>query len=533
MNPIVAHGRRLPARLALLAALMVIGGCGSGESPSSGQAAADGNSASSADAQVLRVPFLADMSVPDPDVFYDIEGNSVILSAYEGLLRYEPGSTEIVGSLAEDYEVSEDRRTYTFTLRDGVKFHSGAPMDAEAVKASLERRLDVDQAPAYMLKDVERISTPDDSTVVIRLKQVVNPFLHYLASSWGPKIIGPEAIEENAGNDFGQEWMQTHTDGTGPYELTGFDRGRQYTMTRNDEYWGEKANFETVLLKIVPDIGSQRLQISNGDLDVITHSFPASELESIEESGDLQVLREDSFLRLLLYVNTHKAPFDDPAVREGLRSTIDIEQLVSEGYAGTATASTGPYPPEILENQPELPYAPDPAKAKAAADSAATKEIVLGYSADESGVLRRVAELLQARLAEAGYQLTLREVQLPQVYGYVEDLESAPDLLLQTNTPDAAHPDTWARIVFESSGGLNFLGFSDKQVDAKLEQALTAPEARAQELYREVGQQVIDSNSIFFLGDLRDVMVAREDLTGIRHTPAYPWTLDLASLERK
>ncbi|CAA9464561.1 MAG: hypothetical protein AVDCRST_MAG38-584 [uncultured Solirubrobacteraceae bacterium] len=532
MNSTSRPGRAPAALLAMLAALLVLSGCGgTNESRAETSAATSGGGSEAGD--VLRIPFLADMSVPDPDVFYDIEGNAVILSAYEGLLRYAPGSTKIVGALAEDWKVSKDRRTYTFALRDGVEFHSGAPMDAQAVKASLQRRLDVDQAPAYMLKDVERISTPDDSTVVIRLKQVVNPFLHYMASSWGPKIIGPAAIEENAGEDFGQEWMQTHADGTGPYELTGFERGRQYTLTRNEGYWGEKARMKTVLAKIVPDVGTQRLQITNGDLDVITHAFPASELESLEAGSDLEVLRENSFLRLLLYVNTHKAPFDDPEVRRGLRSAIDIEQLVAEGYAGTATASTGPYPPEILSDQPELPYAPDPAAAKAAADRAASREIVLGYSADESGVLRRVSELLQAKLAAAGYQVTLREVQLPQVYGYVEDLPNAPDLLLQTNTPDAAHPDTWARIVFESSGGLNFLGHSDKQIDARLEQALTASERRADELYREVGERVLDSDSMFFLGDLRDVMVVRSDITGIEHTPAYPWTLDLAKLERR
>ena len=532
MNPSLLPGRTSAALLALLAALLVLSGCGGTNETPAGTGSTGGDGAA-AEADVLRIPFLADMSVPDPDVFYDIEGNAVILSAYEGLLRYAPDSTEIVGGLATDWKVSDDRKTFTFKLREGVKFHSGAAMDAQAVKASLQRRLDVDQAPAYMLKDVARISTPDDSTVIIRLKQVVNPFLHYMASSWGPKIIGPEAIEANAGEDFGQEWMQTHADGTGPYKLTGFERGRQYTLTRNDDYWGEKAKIKTVLAKIVPDVGTQRLQISNGDLDVITHGFPASELESLEAGGNLEVLRENSFLRLLLYVNTHKAPFEDPEVRRGLRSTIDIEQLVSEGYAGTATASTGPYPPEILSKQPELPYAPDDAQARAAAGKASSKAIVLGYSADESGVLRRVSELLQTRLSAAGYEVTLREVQLPQVYGYVEDLPNAPDLLLQTNTPDAAHPDTWARIVFESKGGLNFLGHSDKQVDARLEQALTASEAEAGQLYREVGERVIDSDSMFFLGDLRDVMVVRSDITGIEHTPAYPWTLDLAKLERR
>jgi peptide/nickel transport system substrate-binding protein len=504
---------------AIVAAALTLAGCGSTQKQSS-----------SASSDVLRIPYLADMSVPDPDVFYDIEGNSVILNQYEGLLKYAPGSTKIVGSLAKSWTVSPDRLTYTFKLQPGVTFHSGAAMTSSSVKAAFQRRLDVDQAPAYMLKPVKSMSTPDDQTFVIKLKRRVNPFEAYMASSWGPKVIGPAAIKEHAGKDFGQTYLRTKGDGTGPYKLTGFDRGRQYTLTRNDAYWGTKANFKTVLIKITPDIGTQRLELVNGDLDAIVKSFPASELASLPDS--LNVIKKDSNLRLLLYVNTNKAPFDDPAVRAGLRSTIDVDQYADEAYAGTATKSAGAYPEQILAGQPALPYAVDDAKAKAAAAKAKTKQITLAYTADESGVQRRVGELLQAKLKTAGYDVTLREVQLPDTYGYIKRLKSAPDLMLQTNTPDAAHPDTWARIVFYSTGGLNFFGFADKQVDKELDDALGAPEAAADKLYLDVGQRVIDSNAMFFLGNVKDVFVVQKDLTGVESVPAYPWTVSYPALKR-
>jgi peptide/nickel transport system substrate-binding protein len=504
----------------LLAAAVALAGCGSTAKKDSSTGSSD----------VLRIPYLADMSVPDPDVFYDIEGNSVILNQYEGLLRYAPSSTKIVGSLADSWTVSADRLTYTFKLHPGVTFHSGAPLTSSAVKAAFQRRLDVDQAPAYMLKPIKSMSTPDPLTFVVKLSSPVNPFLAYMASSWGPKIIGPAAIETNAGKDFGQTWLRTHGDGTGPYKLTGFARGRQYTLTRNDNYWGAKAHFKTVLIKITPDIGTQRLELQNGDLDAVLKSFPASELESLPDS--LVVQKKDSNLRLLLYVNPNKAPFDDPAVREGLRSTIDVDQLVDQAYAGTATKAAGAYPEALLADQPALPYAVDEPKAAAAAKKASTRKITLAYTSDESGVQRRVGELIQARLKTAGYDVTLREVQLPDTYGYIKHLKTAPDLMLQTNTPDAAHPDTWARIVFYSTGGLNFFGFSDKQVDAKLDAALDAPEAEATKLYQEVGQRVIDSNSMFFLGNVKDVFVLKKDLAGVQSVPEYPWTVTYAPLKR-
>lgn len=526
MRTPAARPRLLLAAAAALA--LAASGCGA-KTKDDGSATASGGSPA-AGSDVLNLPYLADMSVPDPDVFYDIEGNSVILSTYENLVKYAPDSTKIVPALAESFTESEDRLTYTFKLKSGVRFHSGAAMTSADVKASFERRAAVGQAPAYMVAPIKSMSTPDPLTFVVRLKSPVDPFLAYMASSWGPKVIGPAALKQHAGKDFGQSWMRTHEDGTGPFRLTAFDRGRQYTLTRNDAYAGPRPFFREVNLKITPDIGTQRLELQNGDLDAVLHSFPASELASLPSK--LEIKREDSFLRLLMYVNTNKAPFDDPAVRRGLRSALDIDQLVSQAYDDTATKSVGPYPAPLLSEQPALPYAPEPATAKAAIGKAKSRKVTLAYTADESGVQRRVSELLQSQLSAAGLDVTLKEVQLPQTYAYVKDLEHAPDLLLATNTPDAAHPDTWARILFQSAGGLNFLGYSDKTLDKALDDALPATGEAAAALYRRVGQQIVDSDSMFFLGDVKDVFVVTKGLTGLTHVPAYPWTVDYAALKR-
>jgi peptide/nickel transport system substrate-binding protein len=521
------HRHRLALALLVVTGL-ILAGCGAASTSSTSSTTASGASASTND--ILRIPYLADMSVPDPDIFYDIEGNSVILSSYEGLLTYAPASTKLIGALATSWTVSPDRLTYTFHIRAGVHFHDGSALTSEAVKRSFERRLAVGQAPAYMLKPVASMSTPTPLTLVVKLKHPVNPFLDYLASSWGPKIIGPEAIVKHAGGDEGQKWLQTHDDGTGPFRLTAFERGRQYVLTRSSDYWGAKPFFKEVLIKITPDIGTQQLELKNGGVDAILHSFPASELSSLPSS--VRVEEDKSFLRLLLYVNTQKPPFNDPAVRAALRATINIPQLVSEAYSGTATASTGAYPEGLLPSQPALNYTADATKAAAGVKGASTKNITLGYTADESGVQRRVGELLQADLEAAGWKVTVKEVQLPQVYGYINDLKAAPDLLLQTNTPDAANPDTWARIVFYSTGGLNFLGFHDATVDKHLDEAVSAEAAKATSLYQQVGQEVIDANEIFFLGDVKNVFVLNKSLSGVEQIPAYPWTISYGALKR-
>jgi peptide/nickel transport system substrate-binding protein len=514
--------------VALLVVLgLALAGCGAA-STNSASTSTSGGSANTSD--ILRIPYLADMSVPDPDIFYDIEGNSVILSSYEGLLTYAPSSTKLIGALATSWTVSPDRLTYTFKLRAGVHFHDGSMLSSEAIKKSFERRLAVNQAPSYMLKPVASMATPDPLTLVIKLKHPVDPFLSYLASSWGPKIIGPEAIVKHAGSDHGEKWLQTHDDGTGPFQLTAFERGRQYVLSRFAGYWGAKPFFKEVLLKITPDIGTQQLELKNGGVDGIMHSFPASELSSLP--SNVHAVEVPSFLRLLLYVNTNKPPFNDPAARAALKATINIPQLVSGAYSGTATASTGAYPSGLLPSQPALNYTPNATLAKEGAAKASTKSITIGFTADESGVQRRVGELLQSDLEGAGWQVTVKEVQLPQVYGYINNLKSAPDLLLQTNTPDAANPDTWARIVFYSTGGLNFFGYNNPSLDKRLDEAVSAPEAKANTLYSQVGQEVIDSNEIFFLGDVKNVFVLNNSLSGVEQVPAYPWTLNYAALKR-
>jgi peptide/nickel transport system substrate-binding protein len=512
--------------VALVAIAGAVAGCGSSSNSSSSSAPAAATSAS----DILRIPYLGDMSVPDPDIFYDIEGNSVILSAYEGLVTYAPNSSQIVPQLAVSWSQSPDRLTYTFHLRPGVHFHDGSPLTSQAVVASFKRRLAVNQAPAYMLKPVASMSTPDPLTLVLKLKHPVNPFLNYFASSWGPKIIGPEALKTHGGNNEGQTWLQTHDDGTGPYRLTSFERGHQYVLTRDEDWWGKKPYFREVLIKITPDISTQQLELENGSLDGIMHSFPAANLASLPSS--VHVLKYPAYLRLLLYVNTNKPPFNDAAVRATLRAAIDPSKLVAEAYSGTGTASAGPYPKELLPNQPPLPYAANPAVAAEGPKKAATKHITLAFTADESGIQRRVGEILQAALEAAGWTVTVKEVQLPQVYAYINNLSSAPDLLLQTNTPDAAHPDTWARILFFSTGGLNFLGFKDPKVDSLLEKAVSVPPEEATKIYQEVGQEVINQNPIFFLGDIDNVFVLNKSLTGVQQIPAYPWTVNYATLSR-
>ncbi len=145
------------------------------------------------------MPFLADMQVPDPDIMYEGEGVQVMESAYEGLVRYKPGTSEIIPGLAKSWTVSPDQLTYTFTLQPNVKFHDGTIADAAVVDARAStRRGKIAQGPAYMVAGVAKTEAPDPTTFVVTLKEPNNAFLHYLACPWQPFAVSPTAVAKNA-----------------------------------------------------------------------------------------------------------------------------------------------------------------------------------------------------------------------------------------------------------------------------------------------------------------------------------------------
>ncbi len=484
---------------------------------------------SAAGDDTLELAFFADIATADPDVFYDIEGLAVTHSVYQGLLRYADGSTELEGELAESWEVSEDGLTYTFTLRNNLTFSDGAPLDSEALQASFERRLAVEQGPSYMVAGIEQYETPDPQTFIVTLQQPDAAFVHYLASAWGPKAINPAVLEEHS-DDLAQQYLETNSAGSGPYVLKTFTRGTGYTLERNENYWGDEPYFSTVNIAITPDVSSQILALERGDLDVIAHGFPLSSLPTVQGNPDLNVEEFPSLGTTSLYLNQNKDALADVATREALMRAIDIPSLVEEVYGDSAEVPVNAYPAGLLD--PAMaPVDYGPGDTSALSGQGISLDIV--YSPDSSGVQRRLADLMRQRLAAVGVVAQPRQAELAEVFGYRDDVENAADIYVSTPAPDGAHPDTWGRIVWYTEGPLNFFNYSNPDVDAALDRGLDEvdPDAAA-EAYAEAGELATQDWSVVPIAYVNDVVIARADLADVEHVPAYPWTVDLAALSR-
>lgn len=516
--------------MALLAvAALALAACSSDSSDDSS------SGGSTSGGKTLRLAFVSDMQVPDPDIFYEVEGNVVVTASYEGLVRYKPNSTEIEGALAESWTVSPDGLTYTFKLRSGAKFYDGTPLEASAFVDSFKRRTDVNSAPAYMLADVVSATASDATTFVVKLKAVVSPFLDYLAAPYGPKAVNPKILKDKAGDDFAQSYLKDKTAGTGPYYLSKFEVGQTYELTRNENYWGPKPFYDKVDISIIPDMATQRLKLEGGEIDMILHGLPVADVTSFRSNAKFQVQEFPVLLKTVLAANPNKGAFKSTAVREGLRVVFDKAAIVKDVYTDQAKVSTQLYPVNVMPDGKATDLSTvDPTKLKAAVDAlpAGDRNVELGYSEDEGGTLPRLAEILATKLQAAGLKVTVRGLPIAQVFDLVNKPEAAPDLLLWNFNPDAAHPDTWARIFHYSDAALNFLKCNVAEADALMDKGLVElDKTKMLDLYGQAGDKVLASGCYVTIADTKELVVARKGITGFTHQLPTAYTVRVADLK--
>jgi peptide/nickel transport system substrate-binding protein len=520
--PLVPKSRRLVGAGALIAAAVLVTACVS-QSPTSAGPTPPGNPST------LRIAFSDDMGVPDPDTFYATEGLMVTNSVYEGLLRYADNSTKIVADVADLPSVSADRLTYTFHLRPHITFHDGTLLDSAAVAASFARRTAINQGPAYMLAQVKSVATPSPTTVVVTLKQPVGAFLDYLASPFGPKMTSPTAIKKHAvGGDEGQKWLATHDAGSGPYEISSFVPDQRYVLKRYAGYWGTKPHFPTVDISIQPSITIQELELEKGQLDMITHGLPTQDIASLAKRPGLTVHRYPTELKTMLFINSHSGAFTSARSRDALEQALDKSMLTQEVFGSAGTPSTQVYPAgELPASATTSATAYDPSVLKSLVPSLPTKTVDIGYDSTDPRN-QQMAEFVQIALQNVGLTASTRPIPIAQIFSLSTHLSQAPTILIQTTNPDAAHPDTWARIYMSSTGGANYLQCISPAVDKALDAGLSATTPAGVDAgYGQAGDLLVKGGCFIDISDVQDTIVTRSGLGGLYHVPSMPWGFDL------
>jgi peptide/nickel transport system substrate-binding protein len=489
----------------------------------------------------LRIAFGASMTTPDPAIFYENEGLNVIQALYEGLLQYAPNtpdnpttsSVKIDPLLATDYAVTNAGLTYTFHLRDGVKFHDGTAMDSAAVKASFERFTNVGGGPSYMLADVASYDTPDSRTFVVNLKQPVNPFLDFLASPYGPKVMSPTAVSAHDVNgDLAQEWIKTNSAGTGPYTIASWSSS-EYKLAAFASYWGDKPQFQNVNIKIISSFQTQQLQLQQGSLDILINGILPRDVQQLQSKG-LKTFVFDLPTLDTWWINTGKEPFSDPKLRKALAQALDRATIVDQVFQGTATLAKTLAPRTTLPTgadtfNPE--YNPQVLKDLVAQLPASQRSISIAY-ATQDPVNQQIADLVQVQLSQAGFDATARAVPVDELFTWPTKPELRSDLMIQNSIGDGASPYTWYSLFYAKSGGLNWLGADVcGEADQLSDQAYrTADPGAAAQAYVKADAAYAACGAFLPIADTKGIMAYRSNLTGLVHPYASQTSLLLGKV---
>ncbi len=393
--------------------------------------------------------------------------------------------------------------TYTFHLRDDVTFHDGTKMDAEAVRYSFQRSIDIADAPSYMVASIASMKVIDPTTLEITLKQPEDGFLDYFASPYGPKVVSPTLMEANKGEDNGQTYLQTHDAGTGPYTLAKIEDNVGYTIQAFAGYWGDKAYYQTVNYKIIPDTTSQLLQFEQGDIDLLSIGVGTNDLKRLAGDDKYQIDYRPATAKGYLMMNPNKGLTKDQDFRLALAKSLDRKSLVASVFGDLATVSTGFYPPGALAEG----GAPDPDRYDATAMPELLKAhpeykgqaITLAHGA--AAIDRQLAETVQIQLQAVGIEVTLKELTGTQAFDYVGKPLDAPELFLGSGTVDTAAPASFPQTYLLTKAPVNWLGMSVPEADADIDQG-----AAAHRRGRPHGAVRVSGQGVAGLGPSRDAV---------------------------
>jgi len=516
---------------ALTSAVLALSACGGGAQT------AEVSSTAPTD-RTLKLAFLDDPGQPpDPDVFYAGQGLVLQQNLYEGLLQYAPGTDtpEVQPALATEWTASPDGTEYTFTLREGVTFHDGTPFDSSAVKASFDRRAAVGQGPSYMVSGVASVEATSPTQVVVRLTQPDPAFLSYLASAYGPRMISPTALAENAGDDHAQTWLATHDAGTGPYTLTEASVGERYELEAFDGYWGEAPYFTTVQIPVLNDSSALQVQFNEGDVHAIMYGLGASASTSYAEAEGVSTHALPVLQTEQLYLNPHKGFLTTPENRTALLQAVDVDTIREQVFGGRSTPATGTFPANLLPEgtAPQtVEHDTGPLEDLVATLPEDQKALTIGFDASNDDD-QTVSSLLAAELGALGLTATVQGLTTSQIFGYVGgDPTEAPEVLITGAWPDSGEAFSWAHIIYDGAGGLNYLGCSDDALTAAIATASASSSVEDPAAWAPVGERAEETACWLNLAYRQDFMVGQDWLTGVEeaHVVTAPTSLQLARL---
>jgi peptide/nickel transport system substrate-binding protein len=461
----------------------------------------------------------------DPAFASDGETFRVARQIFEGLVGTKPGTADPAPLLAESWTQSPDGLSYTFQLKEGVKFSDGTDFNAEAVCANFERWynwtgiLQSENLTYYyqnLFKGFRESDNPDlkggiyggcevgsDTEVTVNLTK---PFAGFIQAMSLPafSMQSPSAMKEfDADNVSGTEddprfsaYATEHPTGTGPFVFDGWERGQQVTLKANPDYWGEKAKVDTVIVRTISD-GNARLQaLKNGDIDGYDLVAPG-DLDGLKADG-FQIAQRPAFNILYLGMNQAVPELKDIRVRQAIAYAIDKDAVISQSLPdGTKAAQE--FIPDLVEGYADdVPtYGYDPEKAKQLLAEAGVQNFTLkfNYPTDVSRPYMPTPEdtftAISAQLEAVG--IKVEPVADRWSPDYLDKIQGGADhgIHLLGWTGDYNDADNFLGVFF--GGKSNEWGFDNPELFKALSEARALPSRDEQTpAYREINKMIME-----------------------------------------
>ena len=507
----------------LLAALMCTGLCACGskaESPSQSATAPPASSTESANkaANAVTVGIAQDLDNSlDPHKAVAAGTKEVMFNVFEGLVK-PTSNGDLIPAVASNYTVSEDHLTYTFTLREGVKFHNGDAVTAEDVVYSLKRvaaPTETGVVQVEALSIMADVAAVDERTVAITHTEPSNEFISYLTVA----ILPADYTEQD-----------TKPVGTGPFTFASRSAQENIILAKFEEYWGQKAYLDQVTFRIIENAEGLLMGLQSGAIDICSH-LTTTQVSQLSDS-EFSIAQGNMNLVQAMYLNNAVAPFDNVLVRQALCHAIDrqmILDLAFDGY-GTLIGSSmypafGKYFDDTLTNH----YAYDVDAAKALLAQAGypggfdmTITVPSNYQPHMD-----TAEVVVEQLKAIGVNAVIQPVEWET---WVSEAYVGRNFQATLVGVDASTMTARALLErFTSTYSKNFINYNNAEYDALFAQAQACyDDAEQTALYKAMERNLTENAANVYIQDLADLVAVRKGLTGLEFCPIY--VLDLSTV---
>ncbi|AND38680.1 glutathione ABC transporter substrate-binding protein [Cytobacillus pseudoceanisediminis] len=441
------------------------------------------------DGGTLTVVRLSDATKLDPHFITDIPSANIIYQkVYETLVEPDK-DMNIQPLLATEWNVIDDT-TWEFKLKEGVSFHDGTPFNSEAVKATFDRLLDPNTGSPQREKFamINEVKVIDEYTVQLLLDYPYAPLLSILASSEG-SIMSPKALAEN------QETLAEKPVGTGPFVFENWKTGQEISLKKNENYWGKSPSIDEVVFKVVPEDATRLAMIETGEAH-INDQVPVTEIERIEASESMGLLRAEGLAVEYIGFNTKKKPLDDVKVRKAISHAVEREAIIKGVYNNVGTLANAAMSPKVFGHSEKVkPYDYDLNEAKKLLKEAGYENgLKLKLLTSDRKERINMAEVIQSQLKGIGVEV---DIQVMEYGAYIDTIDKSEHDLFIGGWGNATGDGDYNQynLFHTASQGPpgNHFYYSNPEVDKIIEEARReTDEAKRKDLYERVMQMELE-----------------------------------------